>query len=256
MTYSQFHSLHWKTYQEKYQNFFDIFSVTEPKEDTLKESLQTASAVFSSNIEGNSLDLNSFSNAKLFGKKFPEKKEEQEIEDLIQAYQFAKTHQIDEKSFLECHAISSKGLLPNSQQGIYRNQKVGVFGAEGLVYMAVEEENVKKEMNMLFEEIKIFHRDKLQFVSSLTEIFFFASYIHLRFVHIHPFMDGNGRMARILEKWILAEFLGEKYWYLQTEEIYKNNRKNYYDSINIGVNFYELDYKKSFPFLDIIPTSL
>jgi len=30
---------------------------------------------------------------------------------------------------------------------------------------------------------------------------FFAALIHLVFVKIHPFDDGNGRAARLLEKW-------------------------------------------------------
>ncbi len=48
-----------------------------------------ASAVYSSNIEGNSVDLNSFMNYKLSPEKFKQTKEIEEIENLITAYQFA-----------------------------------------------------------------------------------------------------------------------------------------------------------------------
>ena len=262
MNYAQFNSLHWQNYQEKYSAFFQNFSLPTINEIDLKKSLQTASAVFSSNIEGNTLDLNSFSNAKLFGKNFPQHKEEQEIEDLIQAYIFAEENTLTEKTFLQCHKISSSTLLPESQQGKYRNQKVGVFGKSGLIYMAVEEEHVEKEMKILFEEIDFFCiknnplSSPYQGEINTMKIFFFASYIHLRFVHIHPFMDGNGRMARILEKWIIANCVGKNIWSVQTEEIYKNNRQQYYDSINIGVNFYERDYNKAFPFLSLLPNNL
>ncbi|MBL0098191.1 MAG: Fic family protein [Bacteroidetes bacterium] len=34
--------------------------------------------------------------------------------------------------------------------------------------------------------------------------------IHLVFVKIHPLNDGNGRSARLIEKWFLAQKLGKK----------------------------------------------
>ncbi|MBN1116921.1 MAG: Fic family protein [Bacteroidales bacterium] len=38
-------------------------------------------------------------------------------------------------------------------------------------------------------------------------MFYFASLIHLRFAHIHLFRDDNGRAARLIEKWFVAEIL-------------------------------------------------
>lgn len=69
-------------------------------------------------------------------------------------------------------------------------------------------------------------------------------------------MDGNGRLARILEKWILVECLGVNFWNINTEEVYKNHRTEYYAAINIGGNFYELDYKKGFNFVKLLPENL
>lgn len=266
---------HFPLYKEKYSDFFENFKTPKSEKIIDTEYLLTTSAVFSANIEGNSLDLNSFVNAKNFQKKFPQRKEEKEIQNLLESYLFALKRSLTEKNLLNAHKISSETLLPESQQGKYRDQKVGVFGKEGLIYMAVEPENVEEEMEKLFQEIKGFlKRNRSNFPTDKhlpsvpfghkgegrgvvkTEVFFFASYIHLRFAHIHPFMDGNGRMARILEKWILAETLGEEYWYIQTEEVYKNNRSEYYQSINLGINFYELNYSKAFPFLEMLPKYL
>jgi len=97
-----------------------------------------ASAVYSSNIEGNSIDLNSFMNYKLSKDKFMPTKEIEEIEDLITAYEFAQNNKLNESNFLECHKIFSKTLLIKSKRGKYRIEKVGVFGATGLVYLAID----------------------------------------------------------------------------------------------------------------------
>ena len=69
-------------------------------------------------------------------------------------------------------------------------------------------------------------------------------------------MDGNGRIARLLEKWFIAEKLGKKFWKIPSEEYYRNHQIEYYNAINLGVNFYELDYDKCMDFLRMLPNCL
>jgi Fic family protein len=73
-----------------------------------------ASAVYSSNIEGNSIDLDSFMNSKLNrnGRAF-KAKERREIETLVDAYRFAQKHVLNEKNLLKAHAILAEHLLPS-----------------------------------------------------------------------------------------------------------------------------------------------
>lgn len=211
--------------------------------------LTKASAVFSSNIEGNTVDLNSFMNYELSKSKFKPGKEIQEIEELIQAYQFAQNNPLTESNFLATHKLLSKSILIKSKRGKYRQESVGVFSSQGLSYLAIEAEFVEREMKIFFKEIQSILDQK----SSISEAFYFASFIHLRFAHIHPFMDGNGRAARLLEKWFLAQSLGKEYWKIRSEECYKNKQAAYYQNINLGVNFYELNYQKAIPFLLMLP---
>ncbi len=208
-----------------------------------------ASAVYSSNIEGNTIDLNSFMNFKLSNEKFKVGKELKEIEDLIRAYDFAQRECLNQKNFLNIHKILSETLVINSLRGKYRKEKVGVFGESGLVYLAIESEFIKKTMNDFFSGIEELLVNNL----SVEEVFYFASFIHLKFVHIHPFRDGNGRAARILEKWFIASKLGEEFWKLPSEKYYKDNQADYYKNLNLGVNYYELNYNKSLPFLAMLP---
>jgi Fic family protein len=214
--------------------------------------LTKASAVFSSNIEGNSIDLNSYMNYELSKEKFKAGKEIQEIENLITAYQFAQENKLTEPNLLFCHKIFSETLLIKSKRGKYRIEPVGVFGKSGMAYLAVEPEFVNKEMKLLFLGISELLKNPL----TEEEVFYFASLIHLRFVHIHPFRDGNGRAARLLEKWFVAEKLGQNFWKIPSEEYYKENQQKYYETLNLGVNFYELDYDKCLGFLTMLPSCL
>ncbi|MCK5510041.1 Fic family protein [Candidatus Parcubacteria bacterium] len=215
------------------------------------EYLIEASSVYSSNIEGNPMDLNSFMNTKEFKEK-SRPKEFKEIKELAQAYEYAKKNDLTEKHLLKIHEILSKSFLIESKRGKYRKEKVGVFGVSGLVYLAIEPEFVEKEMQKLFSDVKILLNKKL----SIEKVFYYAAFIHLTFAHIHPFMDGNGRAARILEKWFLAKCLYDSAWIMQTEKYYKENLQDYYKNINLGANYYEIDYSKGMLFLLMLQKQL
>lgn len=211
-----------------------------------------ASAVFSSNIEGNSIDLNSYMNSVINKGKFKQQKEVDEINDLVEAYNFAKENELNESNFLVAHKILSKNLLLESKKGVYRNEKMGVFDVDGLVYLAVEPEFVADKMKEFFDTIGELLSQEL----SISESFYHAALIHLIFVHIHPFSDGNGRAARLLEKWFLSQSISQKIWAIQSEKYYKEHQSEYYKNINLGVNYYELDYSKCMPFLLMLTDSV
>jgi len=113
-------------------------------------------------------------------------------------------------------------------------------------YVAASPENVGQELDKLFHDIELLQNREL----NSFEIFYYASLIHLVFVKIHPFQDGNGRTARLMEKWFLLEKLGEKANSVQLEKNYYKNLKAYYANIKkIGLEYEELDYKKCLDFL-------
>ena len=86
--------------------------------------------------------------------------------------------------------------------------------------------------------------------SSNSEVLYFASFIHLVFVKIYPFQDGNGRSARLLEKWFLIEKLGDTATAIQLEKIYYLNLENYYKNLKrLGVDYELIDYGKAIDFL-------
>ncbi|WP_339138171.1 MAG: Fic family protein [Candidatus Electrothrix sp. GW3-4] len=216
------------------------------------EYLIKASAVYSSNIEGNSVDLNSYMNYELSQTNSKPGKEIEEIENLIAAYGFAQQNRLTEANLLHCHKMFSATFLIKSKRGAYRIEPVGVFGKTGMAYLAVEPEFIGKGMETFFNGVAELIATPL----TTEEVFYFAALLHLRFAHIHPFRDGNGRAARLLEKWFLAEKLGEHLWKIPSEQYYKEHQPEYYATIHLGVNFYELDYDKCIDFLVMLPNCL
>ncbi|MDT5270325.1 MAG: hypothetical protein QOH49_2511 [Acidobacteriota bacterium] len=207
------------------------------------------SAVYSANIEGNSIDLNSFLRGQTARFKA---KEREEIEDLIEAYEFAQSYALTEKNLLTAHAGLASMLLPKKSLGKYRDQMVYVYSRAGMEYAAIEPEFVAEAMKELFSGVRALKKSKL----STAEVFYHSALIHLVFVHIHPFMDGNGRAARLLEKWFLASQLGREAWHIPSEAYYKEHLAEYYKNIKIGLNYYTLNYDRCVPFLTMLVKSL
>lgn len=211
-----------------------------------------SSAVYSANIEGNSIDLNSYLNSELATEYFKPSHEIKEIEDLVSAYEFAISNKLDEENLLKADKLLSNTILIKDKRGVYRTERMGIYDNNGLVYLAVEPEKLRKELELFFKDIKQLLSEEL----STTAVFYHASLIHLKFAQIHPFWDGNGRTARLLEKWFLAHKLGKQAWKIQSEQFYKNNIFAYYKNINLGMDYYSLNYNSCLPFLKMLIDSL
>lgn len=209
------------------------------------------SAVHSSNIEGNTVSFDTYLKATEFSLHL-KTKEIKEIEDLIAAYQYARENELTFDNILKAHEIFTSSLLVKKERGKIRKVNVGVRSNGRLIYLAVEPENIRQELEKLFADISILLKTKL----TTTEVFYFAALIHLVFVNIHPFVDGNGRATRLIEKWFLAKKLGEISWFITTEKNYWDNRSTYYKNLQLGVNYYEVQYEMSIPFLSMLPNSL
>ena len=162
------------------------------------------SAVFSSQIEGSKVTLSIFkATIEAAGSK-PKPRDVQEVYDLVLAYQFAKAHPLNGANLLEAQRIASELLVHANDRGAWRTKGVKVGNAFTTVYMAAHQSMVPKLMEQLMAETAALLNKKLP----TAEVFYYASLLHLAFVKIHPFIDGNGRAGRLLEKWFLARHLG------------------------------------------------
>ncbi|MDO4230315.1 MAG: Fic family protein [Capnocytophaga sp.] len=234
------------------QTDFDALQDAEISTDTFSFYV-SVSSVFSSKIEGEKIDLDSYIKHKRFGLEFlPDYTKK--IDDLYNAYTFAKSNTLHQESVSQAHKLLSKHLVSEHWQGKFRTQNMYVTTEDGRIeYVATSPYQVENEMNKFFSDIAVLLNTDLR----IEEVFYFASCIHLVFVKIHPWNDGNGRTARLLEKWFLAQKLGEKAWFIQSEKMYYQHHATYYANIRqLGLEYTELDYAKALPFLLMLPNSL
>lgn len=228
---------------------FDALSDAELSTGTFSFYTSVA-CVYSSKIEGEEIELDSYIKHKRFGIEFlPDYTKK--IDDLYNAYTFAKTNELNQVNISQVHKLLSKHIVAKHQQGKLRTQNMYVSTPDGKIeYVAASPFEIQAEMEKLYHDISILLLEPLTF----NEVFFFASMIHLVFVKIHPWNDGNGRCARLIEKWFVAQKLGDKAWFLQSEKNYYQQHKTYYKNIRLlGLEYAELDYSMALPFLLMLP---
>ena len=212
------------------------------------------SVISSSRIEGEQMEIDSYLKHKLQNIEYLPNLTEKP-NDLFEAYEFARDNKLTMVNFYEAHSIATKHLLPQSQRGVVRTGNMIIMNhqTQQVQYEAAMASVVNTEFADFWSELDELTQQKL----SPNQVFYYASLIHLVFVKIHPFNDGNGRTGRLLEKWFLNTMLGEKAWYIGSEHYYYKNIQNYYNSLaRVGLFYNELNYDKAIPFLLMLPQSM
>ena len=204
------------------------------------------SSVYSSKIEGEEIDFDSYFKHKFLNVNY-QLDYTRKSDDLFNAYEFIFKNSLNLINLKLAHAILTSNLLPSTLQGFIRTNPMFVVNSDDRIdYVAAEPGKLNEELKKLFDDIETLLVEDL----SNAEILFFASYIHLTFVKIHPFQDGNGRSARLLEKWFLIEKLGDKATAIQLEKNYYLHLQDYYKNLKrLGIDYEIIDYDKAFEFL-------
>ncbi len=249
------------SYYRTYTSLLDIdiksaFNEIKERERTVENfRFYTAVSVMaSSRIEGEQMEVDSYVKHKVFNIEYlPELTEKPN--DLYRAYEFARDNSLTLDNFFKAHTIATAHLLPQLQRGVIRNCNMVIMEQQTfrVQYKAALAGVVESEFQLFWSELTELNDCDL----SEDEVFYYAALIHLVFVKIHPFNDGNGRMGRLLEKWFLTTRLGEKAWYIGSEYYYYQNLPAYYNNlVRLGLFYDELQYEKGLPFLLMLPNAL
>jgi Fic family protein len=166
-----------------------------------------------------------------------------EVKNAISVYEnLAAYNYSSERSFLKAHQVLMNGLIDDA--GKYRNKGVGIVKGKKVEHIAPPHENVHYLMKDLFAYLK--DPNELTLIKSCV--------FHYEMVFIHPFLDGNGRMARLWQTLILID----KYPifdFLPFETLISTIQKDYYKSLSqsdkMGKSTIFIEYM-----LSVINTSL
>lgn len=123
-------------------------------------------------------------------------------------------YKLNEKDIFAVHSLVLENI-ESEFAGRYRNGQVRILGANFIPPNFVKVGSLMKELIFYTNN----NPDKLNHVELVARF-------HHRFVWIHPFFDGNGRTARLLMNLLFIKFG------FPPAIILKNNRKQYYRSLN------------------------
>lgn len=185
--------------------------------NNLQRQSMLKSSLFSAKIEGNSLNLSDLDD---FWKIDPDLKERIEIENILSAFSFIKedTRGIDKDFILNIHRIVMKGL--NANAGHFRTEASAIYNQSGFpVYIPPPPSEIDKLIEKLINYINSNEKENVLIKSAL---------VHLLFEKIHPFLDGNGRVGRLLCEAILARGNYHFNWLLTLEEGINEKKEEYY----------------------------
>lgn len=170
-------------------------------------------------IEGNTLTIAQITammeNKRVIGPK----KDILEVKNAISVYDYLdKLNPYDFESFCKAHGILMNGLIESA--GRLRSKSVGIVKGPDIAHIAPPSEMLKPLMNDLFDYLK--NDDDLVIIKSCV--------FHYEMAFIHPFIDGNGRMARLWQTLILKDSY-PVFEFLPIEALIKERQEQYYESL-------------------------
>lgn len=172
-------------------------------------------------IEANSLSLDEVKGVIAGKTVLGPQKEIQEVKNAYQAYdQIGDFDPYSVDALKALHGVMT--YLTVQESGMFRTGNEGVFRGNKCIFMAPPPHLVPEQMDALFGWM----RRSADTVHPLI----LSSVFHYEFVFIHPFADGNGRMARLWQTALLSAW-NPVFQYLPLESRIHEFQDEYYEAI-------------------------
>lgn len=203
------------------------------------------SAFSSTSIEGNPLPL---TDVKRILKNKPEHVRDSEKEvlnynrALVELDELIKKESIsfDLDLLLQIQKTVTSGLIEKNRWGKIRKDPVFVNDPKTrqTAYLPPDHGEVDPLLKKMF--------DFLEKNSKVIDPLILAGIFHKQFVIIHPFVDGNGRTARLATKVLLAKMGLDTFNLFSFENYYNQNVTKYFEKVGVLGNYYDLKDKIDF----------
>ena len=193
----------------------------------------------STSIEGNPLPL---TDVKRILKNTPEHARDSEKEvlnynkALVELNESVRAGKIslDTRWVMEIQKMVTSGLIARYQWGQVRQEPVFVNDPRSrkTIYLPPDHQ----EVPLLLQDLFDFLEEKKDGVDPLI----LAGVFHKQFVIIHPFIDGNGRTARLATKVLLAKMGLDTFNLFSFENYYNSNVTRYFEEVGLVGNYYDV----------------
>ncbi len=135
-------------------------------------------------------------------------------------YKKKKKKDLSESEILTMHTIVMKGLIDSDNLGHYRKNAEAIFNSAGIaIYMPPPARMVPPLMARL---VKYANADRERIIPIRAVL------VHYTFERIHPFLDGSGRVGRVVMQKVLAKGGYGMKGLLSLEEYLDQHRSEYY----------------------------
>ena len=190
--------------------------------------------VATSSIE--SIDFNRDSVRNIMKGLAPKDEEENRIFGLKQGFEFIshKENKITEENIYKLYMMAIGNYLDDEskpkQGNFYRHDTVYVM-SDRVEHSGIDHKKLPEYMKSFIE-----FANESDNINDLLK----ATMLHFYIAYLHPYFDGNGRMARLIQMWFLIQKGYESTLFVPFSSYVEKSRRKYYDAYTLVEENYKL----------------